>query len=215
MTDLFTITLLRHGESQGNFEGRIQGQSDPPLTETGRQQARALANYWQSTGVCFDRIIASPLSRAYQTARTIGNVLGVEEEIDPAWMERGFGTLEGMVFKEVLALQPPVDLVHTYEPVGGSGESILDLYVRAGLAVQKLVRRPAGRYLVVSHGAFLNMVLYNILGLAPQSSQYSPRFRFANTGYTELTYRADQRQWSLLSFNRQEHLANGHLMNGR
>ena len=57
----FHITLLRHGESMGNAESRWQGQSDFPLTDTGRAQARALAERWKKENVKFDFLISSPL----------------------------------------------------------------------------------------------------------------------------------------------------------
>ncbi len=47
----YTLTLLRHGESEGNAAGVIQGQSDHPLTDKGRQQAQALADRWKARGL--------------------------------------------------------------------------------------------------------------------------------------------------------------------
>lgn len=61
---LFFITLLRHGESVGNAESRWQGQADFPLTDRGREQARALAARWKRENAQFDHVISSPLSRA-------------------------------------------------------------------------------------------------------------------------------------------------------
>ena len=58
------ITLLRHAESTGNAENRLQGQSDYPLSEKGCAQAAALAQRWQTEGVTFDQGIVSPLLRA-------------------------------------------------------------------------------------------------------------------------------------------------------
>jgi broad specificity phosphatase PhoE len=63
-----TITFLRHGESEGNLSGVIQGQSDYPLTQAGIEQANRLAVYWKSEAVSFNRIISSPLLRASETA---------------------------------------------------------------------------------------------------------------------------------------------------
>ncbi len=67
----YHLTLLRHGESVGNAENRLQGQADFPLTETGRQQAQALAKRWLAEGLTFDRVIASPLKRSRETAEII------------------------------------------------------------------------------------------------------------------------------------------------
>src|SRR3989304_4016564 len=73
-----------------------------------------------------------------------------------------------------------------YEPVFRSGESEWDLYLRAAGAVQSLVRRPPGAYLVVSHGAILNAALRSILGIPPRGRAWPTRFVFDNTGYAVL-----------------------------
>ena len=65
----YQITLLRHGQSVGNIEGRYQGQADFPLTETGVAQAHALAERWRRAGKVFDGVITSPLTRAVETCR--------------------------------------------------------------------------------------------------------------------------------------------------
>ena len=73
----FYITLLRHGESVGNAESRWQGQSDFPLTDKGRAQARMLAERWQRENVKFDFLVTSPLTRARETAEIIASALNV------------------------------------------------------------------------------------------------------------------------------------------
>ena len=198
--ELFHITLLRHGESHGNAAGFIQGQKDYPLTEKGRAQAQALAAFWQLEETQFHRVIASPLSRARETAQTVASGLGLEVECDPAWMERCFGNYEGKNLGEIGQDADPVNLFHPYHPIGQTGESMLDLYLRASQAVQGLLRHPTGHYLVVSHGAILNMAMYAILGLSPLGSYNSPRFRFGNTAYASLTYDPIQHQWALIGF---------------
>jgi uncharacterized phosphatase len=92
---VYFITLLRHGESEGNSAGVLQGQSDYPLTKTGLDQAQRLASYWKSIQVQFDLIITSPLLRALQTAEVVANYLQVPVEFNPAWKERYFGELQG------------------------------------------------------------------------------------------------------------------------
>ena len=71
----YHFTLLRHGESVGNAEGKHQGQSDFPLTEKGEAQARALAERWLNEKKGFDLIISSPLSRAHGTAEILADAL--------------------------------------------------------------------------------------------------------------------------------------------
>ena len=200
---MYLITLLRHGESEGNLLGVLQGQSDYPLTAVGVEQAQRLASYWKSEDTKFDLIVSSPLLRASQTAETIANCLKVPIEYDPDWKERNFGRLQGANLRELDMQVPPVDFFHPYEPIGGNGESQVDLYTRASLALQKIIRQPAGSFLVVSHGGILNKALYVIMGITPQGHYNSPIFHFGNTGYAQFRYNSSSRQWAVISLNRQ------------
>jgi 2,3-bisphosphoglycerate-dependent phosphoglycerate mutase len=200
---LYYITFLRHGESQGNSAGVLQGQSDYPLTAAGLDQARKLASYWKSIEIHFDLIISSPLQRASQTAEIIADYLKVPIEFDPAWKERNFGHLQGSNLHELDDRTPPVDFFHPFESIGGKGESQLDLYLRAGKALQNILRQPAGSYLIVSHGGILNKALYVILGITPQGHYNSPIFHYGNTGYAQCRYNSATRQWAIICLNRE------------
>jgi broad specificity phosphatase PhoE len=206
---IFYITLLRHGESEGNAADLVQGQSDYPLTSKGIQQARALATRWKAIqtsydGPLFKTILASPLTRARQTAEIIADALNLPIELDAIWIERGFGSLDGWPISEIRKITPPVDFHHPYEPPGEGGESSVDLFLRASQALRGVLLRPAGRYLIVSHGAILNMVIYAILGITPHGHYNSPRFGFGNTAFANFSYDAATRRWHLLSFDNPE-----------
>ena len=200
---MYLITLLRHGESEGNQSGLLQGQSDYPLTSAGVEQAQRLASFWESQDIQFDLIVSSPLLRASQTAQIIASCLKVPIKFDPVWKERNFGRLQGAKLKEIDQRTPPVDFFDPYEPIGGNGESQLDLYLRASQALQTIIRQPAGTYLVVSHGGILNKALYVIMGITPQGHYNSPIFHFGNTGYAQLRYNSSSRQWAVISLNSQ------------
>jgi broad specificity phosphatase PhoE len=206
---IYSLTLLRHGESEGNAIDLVQGQSDYPLTPKGIQQARTLAARWQNIqasfdGPLFETILASPLTRARQTAEIVAGALNLSVELDSIWIERGFGSLDGWYINDILKITPPVDFHHPYEPPGEGGESSVDLFLRASQALRGVLQRPAGRYLIVSHGAILNMVVYAILGITPQGHYNSPRFAFGNTAYANFTYNAATRRWHLLGFENPE-----------
>ena len=196
--DITYLTLLRHGESEGNISGLIQGQSDYPLTSSGVEQAKALASFWKLSGITFDLILSSPLLRTSQTAEIIADSMHIPIEFDPVWKERDFGHLQGTAIED---LDPNIDFFHPYQHIGGSGESQLDLYIRAGQALQKLLLMPPGAYLVVSHGGILNKAVYVIMGITPQGHYNSPIFHFGNTGYAQFTYNSTSRQWAVLSLN--------------
>jgi 2,3-bisphosphoglycerate-dependent phosphoglycerate mutase len=219
MTDqrprLYQFTLLRHGQSVGNAEGRHQGQFDYPLTPTGIEQAQVLARCWEAEGRHFDAILSSPLQRARQTAEIVAVALKSPVEFDPIWMERDNGVLAGLSHAEAAENHPRPPFIHPYQPVGRTGEGIWALYLRAGQAVQGLVRRPPGSYLVVSHGGLLNMVLYAVLGIVPQANFHGARFRFRNTAYAVLFYDPAQHEWLLDRLNERSHWRAGRSAGGR
>jgi len=197
----FVITLLRHGESLGNAEARWQGQSDYPLTETGRAQAFALAERWKSEEVDFDSILTSPLIRAKETAEIIGSALDLPVESDPIWMERNNGEFSGLTSLEVRENFDLPEFHTPYDPVGRVGEGDWQLFLRAGLALHQLLTREPGRYLIVSHGGLLNQFMHAVLGITPQANNSGVRFRLENTSFSKLTYFPHQHRWTIDTLN--------------
>ena len=97
MTDLY---LVRHGETDWNRARRIQGLTDIPLNDTGREQARLTGTLLTRRPIT--RVVASPLSRARETAEIIARELGLPEpELRDALVERNYGDAEGLSFHEV------------------------------------------------------------------------------------------------------------------
>jgi probable phosphoglycerate mutase len=193
---VFHITFLRHGESTGNVENRLQGLNDFPLSEKGRAQARTLGERWQAEGLTFDAAIASPLSRTRETAEIVAAALKIPTlEFDPLWVERDMGKRSGLTMEEIHAQFPDPDFVNPYNAVYESGESDWTLYLRGGQALHKILQRPPARYLVVTHGAILNMTLYAILGIAPQPNFQGPRFRLENTAFCQFRYYPQAHRW--------------------
>jgi len=202
---IYHFTLLRHGESVGNAQSRWQGQSDYPLTERGRAQARALAERWQSEQEKFDLIIASPLTRAKETAEIIASALNVQVELDSIWLERDIGEMEGLTIDEVRQRPQPA-YVTPYNSIGGNGEGDWELYLRAGKALHGLLQRPAGSYLVVSHGGMLNQLMHAIVGIAHQADPSGVRFHFENTSFARVTYFPHRHRWAIDAVNDRAHI---------
>lgn len=92
------VWLLRHGETEWNREGRLQGRGDSPLTERGLEQAESLARFAASMGV--GRVISSPLGRARSTAALIAAACGVAVEVADALVEIDFGACSGETMAE-------------------------------------------------------------------------------------------------------------------
>src|SRR5262245_22807085 len=83
---------IRHAESSYNAEGRIQGQSDPPLSPDGEKQAAALADFLARSA--FDAIYTSPLRRSAETARPVAEKLRLEMITDRRLMELDVGIFQ-------------------------------------------------------------------------------------------------------------------------
>lgn len=199
------ITLLRHGESKGNAQGIYQGHAEFDLTEKGRVQSHALADWWLENEVTFEQVISSSLARARQTAEIISAKLSLPLEIDDIWKEIDNGVLAGLSLEEAEKRRAFPEFINTYQPIGETGESNWELYMRAGQAVVKLVNLPAGKYLVVSHGGFLIRVLYAVLGILPQANFAGARFTFRNTSYANVFYNPLEHVWLLERLNARPH----------
>ena len=194
------ITFMRHGYSRADDEMVHEGRYDSPLTDKGRAQVRARADAWKRDGVSFDAIIASTLVRASETAQIVGETLDVPVELDRIWMERDNGPLAGMSFDEARERFNQPKYRNPYQPFvvsANAGEGDWDLYTRATLAVQRIIRRGTGSYLVVAHGGLLGGALYSILGIVPSGKGVNVSFEFGDTGYVETSYDPNEAQWSI------------------
>ncbi len=147
-----TLLLVRHGETDWNAEGRLQGHTDRPLSEFGRHQARQLAD--ELAGEELDAIYASDLARARETAEILGERLGLATVLDPDLREKDWGTWEGLT---------AVDRDRV-EFVGESREAHQERILRALRRIAE--RHPGGRVLVVTHGGSMRRVQTAALGLA-------------------------------------------------
>jgi len=136
--------FLRHGETDWNAEGRSQGRTDIPLNHVGRMQARRAAR--TLAGQKIATIVASPLSRARDTAEAAAETLGLPVQLDPELAEVNFGAQEG----EVMGNWYDSWIAGDYTPPGG--ESFADLCARCVRAINRATALP-GPVLVVAHGA--------------------------------------------------------------
>jgi len=149
------FALVRHGETDWNRERRIQGSTDIPLNDTGREQARATGALLASRR--WTALVASPLSRAAETARLIGEHVGLgEPELEHRLVERDYGAAEGLTGTEIDALYPDGADVPGREP----REAVA---VRAVDALHDLAaRHPGEAVIVVAHGGVIRSVLESV-----------------------------------------------------
>ncbi len=165
------LYLLRHGETEFNVEGRLQGQQDSPLTARGRAQARAhgvlLKTLIEEPRTW--RVVASPLGRAMDTARLACAELGLSEaviETDPRLKEIAYGDWEGLTYDEIEGSDPDGWAARERDRWGfvvPGGESYEMVAVRA----RAFLDDPWDNTIVVSHGG-TGRVLRGLYGrLAP------------------------------------------------
>jgi broad specificity phosphatase PhoE len=166
------ILLVRHGESEGNAQERMQGSSDFPLTARGREQAERLSAWLQTQAIDWDHLYASPLSRAFATAETLTARRGGTPRREPLLREIEAGALERLTFEEIAARFPGytarrVNELGDFSEYGG--ESYADVQRRAGELRARLEgehRNSAHRVTLVGHGGF-NYQLLKLLVCEP------------------------------------------------
>ncbi|NCX30949.1 MAG: histidine phosphatase family protein [Actinobacteria bacterium] len=101
------VLMVRHGESEWNVLGKWQGRADIALTEAGREQARAAADYVRTTALPVTRVLASTLRRAHETAEIIAERLGLAAVMtDERLVETDVGPWEGLRADEIEAGWP-------------------------------------------------------------------------------------------------------------
>lgn len=179
---------------------------DFELAPEGYEQAERLAARLANEDLQFDDLIASPLRRAAQTAEIVSSQLEVPIEYDARWSERAAGVAEGKPHEDLASEHIYASSPHAHEPIFDQAESKLDLHLRAAAALQALLRRPAGNYLVVAHGGVMSAAIRAAIGLAPSGRGTEPGFAFENTAIAVLVYDPERGHWTLERLNDTSHL---------
>lgn len=162
------LILVRHGESVGNFENRLQGHEDYDLTDLGREQAFATAERLSLMGT--SALYASPLLRAANTAKTIGARLSLTPGVLPDVSEYHFGELAGATYADLrrhfdqqgggTATAQPAERVYPGE------EGRENFYRRVTESIWAVMdRHPGETVAVVSHGGPIALFCQTVLGL--------------------------------------------------
>jgi broad specificity phosphatase PhoE len=153
------IWLARHGETDANAEGRVQGSLDPPLNDRGREQARELAEQVKPLGI--NALYTSQLERARETAEIVGEALGLEPRVDPRFAESFRGEWEGRLIAEIVDEDPDgwegsLAIEPGFRFPGGESLEEHGARVEAGLADVARGPLPA---LVICHGGSIRRVI--------------------------------------------------------
>lgn len=167
------LYLVRHGQTDWNATGRLQGHTDIELNETGVRQAKWAATYLEEFKI--REIISSPLQRAKRTAEEIlKRSSEARLSLSPLVVEKNFGTYEGESVERYLSDRQKSGLEqHNFRPEGGeSGEDVL---ARADMFLGTISQETHQTGLcIVSHGVFLGTLIRRLVGHTPihENSKY-------------------------------------------
>jgi len=152
------VLAIRHGETDWNVDGRIQGQLDIPLNAVGQWQVHRLALAVADEGI--DAVYSSDLLRAFETAQSVSRGAGQPIITDVGLRERGFGVFEGLSFAEISARWPEqAERWRKRDPDFGAegGETLRDFSARSIATVERLAALHPGQTIaVVSHGGVMD-----------------------------------------------------------
>ena len=178
------LYIIRHGQSDWNASGRIQGQLDTQLSEKGFKQIECVAQ--RLSTVQFDAAYSSPLTRARLTAEAILHGSDVELQLDDRLKELAFGVWEGKSLEEIQETDAEnwdwyrLDMSRMRIP---GADNYANRMQEARTFYEMLLEKYPGQenVLMVSHGAFIRCFLAEIMGIEPRAARY---FAVLNTSVT-------------------------------
>ena len=148
------IYFVRHGQTNWNIEHKIQGQSDIPLNEAGKEQARLIAP--KLADLKIDRIISSDLSRALETAQIINAHLKLQITLDARLREFSYRQIEGVPSKD---LTDEIWLTYHTKPELIEAEATWQAFKRTKDFIDEYANSSTC-VLAVTHGGFIRMATY-------------------------------------------------------
>ena len=200
---LVRLILIRHGQTEWNVQGRMQGRMDSPLTSLGCLQASAVGSCLKNLGC--DALVHSDLGRTCETARLIAAETGLPLSPEPALRERALGIMEGLTKAEVRERYPQAfRRYEAREPdfVIPQGESLRQVLERTRDCLEGLAVAYDGATLaVVTHGGILDAAYRLITGTALDAPRRFPLF---NAGLNRIG--CYERTWRLESWGNIDHL---------
>jgi broad specificity phosphatase PhoE len=159
--------LIRHGQTVWNKGDRFRGQIDLDLDDLGLRQAQAIASHVSHWPV--SRLFSSPLKRAWQTAKAVGDPMGLETQRLGGFNDINYGQWQGRTPAEVAAEQPALYLQWQTQPnlvTFPEGESLEQIRIRATTALEELLARyPGETMVIVSHKVVCKLLVLYVLGL--------------------------------------------------
>jgi glucosyl-3-phosphoglycerate phosphatase len=199
------LILLRHGQTDYNVDGRMQGHIDSCLTDAGHEQADEAAPVLASLAP--DRLVSSDLRRAVDTAEVVGAACGLPVKFDPRLRETHLGLWQGQTVAEIERDYPGAIATWRSDPgwAPPEGESRIDVVARSRPVVDELDAEFADSdgvsetVLLVAHGGLIAGLVTGLLELPPSAW---PSFGgLGNCRWAVLARRDDHPRWRLAGYN--------------
>lgn len=198
------LYLIRHGQTDWNIQGKIQGSHDIPLNETGREQARQVAKGMESKLIT--RIFSSTLKRARETAEEIAKIQNVDICYKKELIEVEFGKWEGLTWEEIKKAFPneyqrwssnPVEVA----PTGGETQD--QVIWRTMEVVEEILKVTNGRedVAIVSHGLTIAYLIAYMMRNHPEEAEIIVE----NASITTIHYDPVTKDFALLEVNQTSH----------
>lgn len=184
------LLLVRHGESEWNADGRLQGQADPPLSQLGRHQAARMAARLVDHEI--DAIVASDLQRAMDTARALAGAVELDVIAREDLREVDLGSWTGISRTDIESRDPEAWRRWRIEGIEGweGGERYADAMQRVATAISAIAAEWDGRTVVaVSHGGCIRLATCHLLGLP--AAELGRIMSIGNTSITEFLVEPD------------------------
>ena len=172
-----TLVLVRHGETDHTRSRRFSGRTgaDPALNEDGRAQIRAAADWLAPLAEQAPVVLSSPMRRTRESAEIVAERLEASYTIDDGLLEAGFGSWEGLTYREVLAQDPEAFarwMGDFDQRPGGTGDSLTELAARMAETRDRLLAAHTGRTVVaLTHLTPIKLLLQHVLD-APLTSLF-------------------------------------------
>ncbi|MFC0471187.1 histidine phosphatase family protein [Halalkalibacter kiskunsagensis] len=198
------LYLIRHGESLGNLNGEIQGCKDYPLSELGKRQVESVARYLKNIELNY--LYSSDLTRAYDTAKVIGQAKGLTVHKWEKVREVHLGPLQGLSRNEIYE-QFPATLKRSILTSGINGTETTDaLTKRCQYVIDQLqLAHENDDVGIVSHGGFISILLMYLLTGDQWPTLHRP-FQIQNTSITHIEWSKNSNKPLIHYTNRTQHL---------
>lgn len=180
------IILIRHGTTEWNISGRVQGSKNSNLTIMAREEAKKAGHFLKNKEIDIEKIYSSDLNRAYETAEIINKYLNLDIQKTELLRENNFGIWEGKTKNEILDIDKKNYEKWLKEPENcliKNGESLKDLRIRCQNFIKIIENNKEENILLVSHSVTIKMLILVLLNI---ENKHLKNLSLSNTGISRI-----------------------------